>query len=227
MNKSACADLRPSATKLDEESEEEYDPLMVHREKCIDEKYGRKSRWIVGVEKEDKRTTEKSLIASNRASSCREAINQTLNKDDAVKEYKNLLSNINNTCILNLKKIAEKKVRKATRTTRGRKTNILPAVAEKPRMSKEEYKLWRTEYIKKRFGVSSIPRWRGGTKKAVAEANIGEGFVAPKPAINKTFVQTRHAYTPCPAVRDLIQKTRSQMAERAKLLQVMKRDDDE
>lgn len=83
---------------------------MQHRNKQIAEKYARKDRWAVKVEKEDDRTRNLAEVASQRASSVREAIDSTLNKKDAVAEYNNLISKMNNTCITNLKKIEEDEV---------------------------------------------------------------------------------------------------------------------
>jgi len=84
MNKSTYVIL-PSAIKNDkeEDGEEEMDPLMIHRLKCIEEKYARKNRWIAKVEKEDRRTFENAKIASNRAGSCLEAMGKTINKNPA------------------------------------------------------------------------------------------------------------------------------------------------
>jgi len=79
-----------------------------HRLIQIDEKYGRKNRWITKVEKEDVRTKEISQVASERASSCRDAVNTTLNQDDGYSQYKSILSKMNTTCITKLKKIEEK-----------------------------------------------------------------------------------------------------------------------
>jgi len=57
LNRTAYT-IPPSAIKkaADDESEEELDPLMQHRLKQIDEKYSRKNRWVVKVEKEEDRT---------------------------------------------------------------------------------------------------------------------------------------------------------------------------
>lgn len=77
MNKTAQLTL-PSAFSLDEE-EEETCPLMLHRIKNNEENQARKGRWGVQVVKEDKRTSDRASKASSRATSCREAIDETLN----------------------------------------------------------------------------------------------------------------------------------------------------
>jgi len=89
MNKSAYTIL-PSALKIVEGEEEELDALMTQRKQIIEDKSIMKNRWFSHVEKEDVRTKEKSLEALNRASSCQDAVEATLNKADAYAEYKNL-----------------------------------------------------------------------------------------------------------------------------------------
>lgn len=57
MNKTAYAILKtPSKEIKNGEDEEEEDELMSIREKYYEEKYARKGRWIIKVEKEDERT---------------------------------------------------------------------------------------------------------------------------------------------------------------------------
>jgi cysteinyl-tRNA synthetase len=80
---------------------------MQHRLNQNEEKYARKNRWAIKVEKEEDRTRSLAEVASERARSVREAIDSTLNKKDAVHEYKSLMTKIDNTCITNLKKIEE------------------------------------------------------------------------------------------------------------------------
>lgn len=60
MNKSTYAGL-PS---IEGEDEPEYTLLEEHRMMCNEEKYGRKGRWIVSVEKEDTRTSKNASVAS-------------------------------------------------------------------------------------------------------------------------------------------------------------------
>lgn len=58
MNKSAYVTPQITIKRQNEDKEEELSPLVKHRLACIDEKYGRKNRWITKVEKEDVRTKE-------------------------------------------------------------------------------------------------------------------------------------------------------------------------
>lgn len=57
------------------------------------------------MEKEADRTSIAAREASRKASSIRKAIDGTLNKQDAVAEYRNLLTKLDNTCARKLKRI--------------------------------------------------------------------------------------------------------------------------
>lgn len=64
----------------------------------------------------------------------------------------------------NLKKIEDKE-EKVEKVKQKRITRFLQASSGvEQRMTKEEYKAWRAEQLKKRFGLHSMPRWLGGTK---------------------------------------------------------------
>lgn len=86
----------------EEGEEEETDLLAIQQRQYIEEKYARKNRWIVGVEREDDRTSLNASNASISASSCRNAVEETLNKPDAYQNYKNLLTKMDKTCVMNL-----------------------------------------------------------------------------------------------------------------------------
>jgi hypothetical protein len=105
MNKTAYAILQtPSKVRKngEEKEEEEEDELMSIREKYYEEKYARKGRWIIKVEKEDERTSRKASIASMNASSCNAAINKTFTAPDAYNVYKTQQKKLNNTMLANL-----------------------------------------------------------------------------------------------------------------------------
>jgi hypothetical protein len=72
----------------------------------------------------------------------------------------------------------------------GRRIVLLPAV-EKPRMTREEFKAWRSD----RSPDGSQTRWRNGTLK---KADGVRGSFGPVPAINKTVIEKpkRVAQTP-------------------------------
>jgi hypothetical protein len=84
------------------EEEEETDLLAIQRRQYIEEKYARKNRWIKGVVSDDDRTSLNASNASISASSCRNAVEETLNKPDAYANYKNLLTKMDKTCVMNL-----------------------------------------------------------------------------------------------------------------------------
>jgi hypothetical protein len=105
MNKTAYAILQtPSKERKngEDKEEEEEDELMSIREKYYEEKYARKGRWIIKVEKEDERTSRKASIASMNASSCNAAINKTFTAPDAYNVYKTQQKKLNNTMLANL-----------------------------------------------------------------------------------------------------------------------------
>ena len=98
MNKTAYAILQNPS----KEEEEEEDELMSIREKYYEEKYARKGRWIIKVEKEDVRTTREASIASMNASSCIAATNKTFTAPDAYNVYKTQQKKLNNAMLANL-----------------------------------------------------------------------------------------------------------------------------
>jgi len=148
----------PPSAEINEE--EEIDPLMQHRFKQLDEKYGRKNRWIIKVEKEEDRTREFASVTSNKASSCYDAINTTINKRDAVSEYKGLLAKMNDTCRTKLKKIDQEEQKK--RQLEERRKVMLPGTSRR-RMTSAEYREWREAYNKKRLNYTTTT-WRTDTK---------------------------------------------------------------
>jgi len=115
------------------------------------------------------------LEASHRASSCRDAIRETLNKPDAYNQYKTLMNKMNNTCIMKLSKIEKQEV--AKRCIRGRRAMLVP-VTENKKVITEEFRAWRSG--------GSQNRWRVGSLKKTAIA--GNGF-GPAPNVNKTVIQ--------------------------------------
>ena len=85
--------------------EEELGPLERHILRLAEEKRARKHRWEIKVEKEDERTRKLADILSQRASSVRAAVDDTLNKQDTYQEYRQLRDKMESTCARKLKKI--------------------------------------------------------------------------------------------------------------------------
>jgi hypothetical protein len=118
---------------------------MQDRLKYNESKSARKNRWAGKVETEEVRTKEKSLEALDRANSCRDQIRETLNKPDAYSQYKNLMNKMNNTCMMKLNKIEKKPDNEIKRYMRAGKRVVILPVAEKPKMTREEFKAWRSD----------------------------------------------------------------------------------
>ena len=93
------------------------------------------------MEKEDERTQEKSLEAINRASSCRDAVRETLNRPDAYSQYKTMINKMNKTCIMKLNKIEKQE---ATQKRIREKRGLLIPVTENKKVVAEEFKAWRS-----------------------------------------------------------------------------------
>lgn len=217
MNKSAYAGL-PS-----KEEDEEDTLLSTHRLQCIEEKYSRKGRWVVKVEKEDKRTSQNASVASKRATSCRDAINKTMNEDDNVRKYKNLLTSMNHACENKLKQIEQDAAKKPS--PRGRRLLAALPVAPQPKMTADEHKIWKTDWQKQRFGkASSVNRWQTSTG-----ANVNTTVPVIKKTQIKKLAKTPNRYS-CFApqeVRDLILRNRANILDRVKVLNQMNKNEDD
>jgi len=100
---------------------------------------------------------------------------------------------------------------------RGRRRIIVPAPT-KPRMTAEEYNIWKTDWQAKRSG-GSLGRWRTGTN------TVTDGFKARSQIIKRVVkkpAKTPDKYSLAPiAIRELIKTKQAEIAERAKILNVM------
>lgn len=101
------------------------------------------------------------------------------------------MSNMNNNCIMKLNKV-EKVEPEIKRYMRAGKRVVIMPVTEKPKMTREEFKAWRSD----RFGGTQS-RWRNGTLKKTPVSGSAFGPASPAP-VNKTVIvkPKRVAQTP-------------------------------
>lgn len=163
------------------------------------------------------------------ASSCNDAINKTFTAPDAYNQYKTQQTKLNNAMLSNYAAIEKKEAEKPIRGRRMVAAQLALKAAQKPKMTTKEYQAWRAEKQTNRFGVSSIPRWRGGN----VALDTSKGFESktvksqrPENRMAKTPNRTPNKYAFAPKnVREMIQKNREKIVERVKLLQIMKEEE--